>query len=87
MASSPTPETTRPERVLATMVASIVGLTLICFAATVIASVSGTTDFAEGLWPAVAALPLIGLPVAFILLVVLIVINWSRRRKSTPRTK
>jgi hypothetical protein len=87
MASPSAPETSRLERVLATMVAAIVGLTLVCFAATLIASVSGTTDFSVGFWPAVAALPLIGLPTAFILLVFLIVINWSRRRKSTPRTK
>lgn len=87
MAPPSAPETSRLERVLAAMVAAIVGLTLICFAATIIASVTGTTDFATGVWPAVAALPLIGLPVAFILLVVLVVINWFRRRSSTPRTK
>lgn len=69
------------------MVAAIIGLTLVCFAATLIASATGDVNFAEGVWPTVAALPLIGLPIGFVLLVVLIGINWSRRRKSTPRTK
>ncbi len=87
MASPPAPETSRLERVLAAMVAASIGLTLVCFAATLIASATGTTDFAAGVWPAVVALPLIGLPVGFILLVILVVINWSRRRKSTPRNK
>jgi uncharacterized membrane protein len=86
MATPRTSETSRLERVLAAMVAAIIGLTLVCFAATLIASASGTTDFTEGVWPTVATLPLISLPVGFILLVILIGINWSRRRKSTPPT-
>ncbi len=69
------------------MVAAIIGLTLVCFAATLIASATGTADFSEGFWPTVATLPLISLPLGFILLLTLIGINWSRRRKSTPRTK
>ena len=69
------------------MVAASIGLTLVCFAATLIASATGTTDFGSGIWPVVVILPLIGLPIGFILLVTLVVINWSRRRKSTPRTK
>jgi hypothetical protein len=87
MASPPASETSRLERILATMVAASIGLTLVCFAATLIASATGTTDFAVGIWPVVVALPLIGLPFGFVLLVILVVINWSRRRKSTPRTK
>lgn len=87
MASPSSSETSRLERVLAAMVAASVGLTLACFAATLIASATGTTDFAAGVWPAVVTLPLIGLPIGFILLVTLVVINWSRRRKSTPHTK
>jgi hypothetical protein len=87
MATPRTTETSRLERVLAAMVAAIIGLTLVCFAATLIASATGTTDFAVGFWPTVATLPLISLPLGFILLLTLIGINWSRRRKSTPRTK
>jgi len=87
MATPPTSETSRLERVLAAMVAAIIGLTLVCFAATLIASASGNVDFTVGVWPTMTALPLIGLPIGFVLLVILIVINWSRRRKTTPRTK
>jgi hypothetical protein len=87
MATPRTTETSRLERVLAAMVAAIIGLTLVCFAATLIASATGTTDFGEGFWPTVATLPLISLPLGFILLLTLIGINWSRRRKSSPRTK
>jgi uncharacterized membrane protein len=87
MVSPSSSETTRLERVLAAMVAASIGLTLVCFAATLIASATGTTDFGAGIWPAVVILPLIGLPVGFVLLVILVVINWSRRRASTPNTK
>ena len=89
MATTPTPENSRVERVLAAMVAAIIALAIVCFAATLIASASGMkgADFTAAIWPTVAALPLIALPIGFILLVVLIGINWSRRRKSTPRTK
>jgi hypothetical protein len=88
MATPPKPESSRIDRVLAAMVASIIGLSLICFAALLIASAVGVkgADFAQGIWPTVAALPLIGLPIGFVMLIILIVLNWSRRRKNSSQT-
>jgi len=88
MATPSQPETARIDRVLAAMVASIIGLSLICFAALLIASAVGVkrADFAQGIWPTVAALPLIGLPIGFVMLIILVVLNWSRRRKNSSKT-
>jgi hypothetical protein len=36
-------------------------------------------DFAQGLWPAVAYAPLIGLPIGFLLIIVLLVLGARRR--------
>ena len=88
MATPSQPETARIDRVLAAMVASIIGLSLICFTALLIASAVGVkgADFAQGIWPTVAALPLIGLPIGFVMLIILVVLNWSRRRKNSSKT-
>lgn len=71
----------RIERVLAFMIASSAGLSVISIAAVFIAQWSGTTDFGAGAWPVVRVLPLIGLPVAFALVIVLLVVSVVRRRR------
>lgn len=76
---------TRFERVLAAMVTTILGLTLACFAALLIAAALGVpgTEFSSGLWPIVATIPLIALPLGFIAIIVLIVTNARRRRANS----
>ena len=65
------------------MVVTIIGLSLVAFAAILIASALGVTagDFTEGVWPIVATLPLVGLPIAFVLLIILIISTAVSRRR------
>ncbi|WP_350349318.1 hypothetical protein ABIQ69_05190 [Agromyces sp. G08B096] len=78
----------RVERVLAYMVAGVVGASIIAFFAVMIGSFAnaGDTGWAEqGVWPFVLVFPLIGLPVGFLLLVTLLIINGTRRRRESRR--
>ena len=69
----------RGERILAFMVASAVGLSIIAFLAIIIGTATGVRDFGEGVWPVLFLLPLIGLPIGLLLIIVLIVISGRRR--------
>ncbi|MRG61007.1 hypothetical protein GE115_14195 [Agromyces sp. CFH 90414] len=78
----------RVERVLAYMVAGTVVASIIAFIAVMIGSFAnaGDTGWAEqGIWPIVLVFPLIGLPIGFILLIVLLVVNGARRRREARR--
>ena len=69
----------RGERVLAFMVASSIGLSIIAFLATIIATAVGVRDFGSGIWPVVFVLPLVGLPIGLVLIIVLIIVSGVRR--------
>ncbi|WP_354568233.1 multidrug ABC transporter ATPase [Glaciihabitans sp. UYNi722] len=71
----------RNERVLAFMMLAIVGLSILAFLSVIIGTAAGLNarDFAGGVWPAVFTLPLIGLPIGFILIIVLLVTTARRR--------
>lgn len=75
----------RAERVLAYIFAAIVGLSIVCFAAVIIATASGLSgkQFTGGFWQVVALLPGIGLPVAFVLVIVLLIVGGRRRSRET----
>ena len=80
MATEQTFTATRLERVLASMVASAVVLSLICFFAVILAGPLGySLDNTFG--AVVVVLPLIGLPIGFILMITLLIISSVRRRK------
>lgn len=70
----------RIERVLAFMIASVGGLSLLSIVAVLIAS-TAKADMTGGVWPTVAVLPAIGLPIAFVLIVVFAVVSIVRRRR------
>ena len=82
-ANSPVSEN-RLERVLAYMILGIVALSLICFIAIIVATATGMSqeDFAEGLWPTVSLLPLVGLPLGMVLIVVLLLVSVRRRGRA-----
>lgn len=69
----------RGERILAFMVASAVGLSIIAFLSIIIGTAAGVRNFGEGIWPVAFVLPLIGLPIGLILMIVLIVTSGLRR--------
>lgn len=74
----------RAERILAFMSLGIALLSIVCFFAIIIGTWSGMTveDFSSGIWPLVALLPNIGLPLAFVLIITLLVITWVRRKRA-----
>ena len=76
----------RAERVLAYMFVAIVGISILAFIAVMIGTLvgAGANDgFSQGVWPIVLTLPLFGLPIAFILLIVLIIVNGVRRARAS----
>ena len=70
----------RTERVLTAMIATIVGLSLIAIVATMIASGSGA-EMSGGIWPTLVLVGYLGLPLAFLLIVVFLVVTTVRRRR------
>ena len=70
----------RIERVLASMIAGVGGLSVLAIIAIIIASMS-RLDTSEGPWLMIAVLPTIGLPIAFILIIVFAVVAIVRRRR------
>jgi hypothetical protein len=72
----------RNERVLAFMVASCIGLAILAVVALVIGS-AASVDFGTGIWPTVGLLPLVALPLAFILIIVLVIVSSIRRVRAS----
>jgi len=70
----------RNERILAYMLASAIGLSILAIIAILVGTGVGVRDFDEGIWPVIIILPNIGFPIGIILLVVLVIV--SARRKS-----
>jgi hypothetical protein len=75
------PTISRPERVLAYMVASILGLSILALIAVLIGYGTKANNGA-GLWQVVDLLPGIGLPIGFVLIVVLLVMTFVRRARA-----
>ena len=72
----------RIDRILAYMALGLTILSIVCFFAVIIARPAGVTDFSEGLWPLIVVFPLIALPTAFILIVVLLIMSFARRARA-----
>lgn len=68
----------RIERILAFVIGSIVGVSIISIVAIFIGR-AVHADLSGGAWPAAAVLPLIGLPLVVILLIVFLIISVTRR--------
>ncbi len=76
----------RAERILAYMFVGIVGLSILAFIAVMVATFAGVganDGFSQGIWPIVLTLPLFGLPIGFLLLVALLIVNGVRRARET----
>ncbi|WP_202106940.1 hypothetical protein [Agromyces seonyuensis] len=74
----------RVERILAYMVAATIGVSILAFVAVIIgSSVNAEVDgwAMTGVWPVVIMLPWFGLPLAFALLIALLITSTVRRRK------
>lgn len=73
------------ERILAYGVLVLVGLALICFIAVIVGTTLGAgadDGFSHGIWPAVFFVQYYGLPLAFLLIVALLISNAVRRSRA-----
>ncbi|WP_245907503.1 hypothetical protein [Leucobacter massiliensis] len=73
------------ERILAYASLAIIATALLSFFATLIVGLNDRYAMAEGLWPFVYGISLIGLPLGFILLIALLIISQRRRRAEFRR--
>lgn len=80
MATNDTYEATRLERILGTMVVAIVGVSILAFLTIVTAGIT-RLDLASPFGNFVLVLPGIGLPIGFVLMITLLIINMVRRRR------
>ena len=72
----------RIDRILAYISLGLAVVAIGCFFAVIIARPAGVTDFTQGLWPLVVVFPLIALPTAFILIIVLLIMSFVRRARA-----
>jgi len=72
----------RIDRILAFMALGLTVLSIVCFFAVILARPAGVVDFSQGLWPTIIVMPLIALPIAFVLIVVLLVMCFVRRARA-----
>jgi FtsH-binding integral membrane protein len=72
----------RIDRTLAYMALGLTVLSIVCFFAVILARPLGVDDFSAGLWPLVVVLPLIALPIAFVMIVVLLIMSFVRRSRA-----
>jgi len=84
--STPTPRGDLPvrtvDRFLAFTALGLAAVAIVCFLAVIIARPAGVTDFSEGIWPLIVLFPAIALPVAFLMIVVLLIMSFVRRARA-----
>ncbi|GEM_PF-2516670 len=73
------------ERILAYATITIISVALLSFFATLIVGLANRHAAAEGLWPFVYGISLIGLPIGFVLLIVLLIVSQARRKADLKR--
>ena len=85
---SPDPRTGRLERFLAYTALILAAASIICFFAIIIGTATGMSQesFGGGVWPFVAALPLFGLPLAFVMIIALLIISFARKGRANKKS-
>ena len=78
----------RVDRILAFSALGIAAASVVCFFAIIIGTAVGMDQsaFGEGLWPAIAAIPFWGLPVAFMMIIALLVMSFIRKGRAASRS-
>ncbi|GAA1248290.1 ABC-type antimicrobial peptide transport system permease subunit [Microbacterium phyllosphaerae] len=86
---SPEPEVPvrRIDRILAFSALGLAAASIICFFAIIIGTAVGMQqkDFGAGVWPFVAAIPYWGLPLAFVMIIVLLTMSFIRKGRAASR--
>jgi hypothetical protein len=70
----------RAERTLAYMFIAIIAVTVLAFLAILLAPVLGVREYTGPVWQFVFAVPLVGLPIAFLMMIAMLVVGVRRRR-------
>ena len=72
----------RIDRILTFMSLGLIVLSVICFFAVLISGPAGVTDYSQGVWPTAIVLPNVALPLAFVLIVTVLVMSFVRRARA-----
>lgn len=74
---------------MAYLIIVIVALSIVAFFAMIIGTFAGMTapDFAHGVWPIIAYAPLVGLPIGFLLIMILLVLGIVRRGREAAHAE
>jgi FtsH-binding integral membrane protein len=72
----------RIDRVLAFMSLGLAVVSIVCFFAVIAARPLGVDDLSQGVWPIVVVFPLIGLPIAFLVMIALLIMSFVRRARA-----
>ena len=77
----------RIDRILTFMSLGVIVLSVAFFFALLIADAAGleSDDFGRGAWPVVATVPMIGLPVGFVLIFALLIMSMIRKGRATDQ--
>jgi len=70
------------DRFLAFTALGLAAAAIVCFFAVIIARPAGVTDFTEGIWPLLVVFPAIALPLAFLMIVALLIMSFVRRARA-----
>ncbi|MGV8970550.1 MAG: multidrug ABC transporter ATPase [Microbacteriaceae bacterium] len=81
MADKPPVNINRSERVLAYMILSTIAVSIIAVF-TALIGIGAGADGSSGLWPVIVILPSIGFPIAFALIVALVITSAVRRGRA-----
>ena len=85
---APEPEIRGIDRFLTFGALALAALSVICFFVIIIGTAVGMkqADFTHGLWPVVGVFPFWGLPIAFGMIVVLLIMSFARRGRAARRS-
>ncbi|MGO4679530.1 multidrug ABC transporter ATPase [Microbacterium sp. 2MCAF23] len=85
---APEPEIRGIDRFLTFGALTLAALSVICFFVIIIATAVGMkqADFTHGAWPVVGVFPFWGLPIAFGMIVVLLIMSFVRRGRAARRS-
>lgn len=84
---NPDPSARRIDSILAFTALGLAAASVACFFAIIIGTAVGMAqgDFLMGAWPLVSALPIYGLPLAFILIIALLIMSFIRKGRAAQR--
>lgn len=76
------------DKVLAYTALGLAAASVLCFFAIIIGTATGMKQeaFAEGAWPFIAGLPLYGLPIAFVMIIALLIMSMVRKGRAAKRS-